>query len=261
MTSNTRWMIRRDLDQVTDIERACFGDLAMSGDEIIKRLRHRNVIAHVWDTCWGNPASEIVGWVMYSLSRYHIEIERLAVHPLRQRDGCGSDLIWRMKKKTEIGDRDTLLTYVHESWLAGQLFLRKHGFLATKVIRDMYEFEWRRGTSSYQEEGTGGEGESWFVPTTFCGLRWKSDCPHVKHAWWGMAGQRWCPRCGMLVQKRAGVVRFRVEFDHSLVECCDGICWAINDDGSRVRMDPRTWDWAAEFEKAGDWIRIDEVRG
>lgn len=124
-----RWMIRRDMPEVLDIESACFSS-PWSEDDFIRRLRQRNVIGMVLEV-----DERVHAFMLYELQRGRLELVNLAVGPLHQRGGLGTMLIEKLKSKLSenIGRRQTILVDVAERNLSFQLFLRSLGFRCVDI--------------------------------------------------------------------------------------------------------------------------------
>lgn len=126
-----RWMIRRDMPEVLDIEYA--GDaIPWSEEEFAAALRQRNCIAMV-----AEHGANVVGFMMYELTKGQLHLLKLAVHPALRRRGIGAALLRKLRRKLR-GDRPKITLHIRETNLPGQLFLRAGGFKATKVARKMF---------------------------------------------------------------------------------------------------------------------------
>lgn len=145
MSVHIRWMIKRDLDRVLQIENSVYGDNSWTRADFLNCLANRDCIGLIADA---NPGSyhpiiddgnrpSIVCYSVYRLSRKKIEILNFAVDPQYQRQGIGTAMVDKLKLKT--GDRKVLTTTVRESNLPMLLFLRANGFFACRLERDMYE--------------------------------------------------------------------------------------------------------------------------
>lgn len=128
-----RWMIRRDMESVLEIEQGSFGQ-RWSEDEFLEALRQRNVIGMV-----AERDDRIVGFMIYELHKTHIYLLRLAVNPLFRRADVGEQMIAKLAGKLSAHGRTEVRLCVREGNLAAQLFLREQGFLAYDVIRDRFE--------------------------------------------------------------------------------------------------------------------------
>ena len=135
-----RWIIRRDIPRVLEIERASFG-MPWTEDDLIQQLRHRwivGVLAEVeTPAASGSPA--IAGFCVYELGKKKLRIVNLAVAPEFRRQGIGRALVARLQQKLRRTGRDRVEVLVVDRNLDCHLFLRRLGFRATQILRDLFE--------------------------------------------------------------------------------------------------------------------------
>lgn len=132
MNPHIRWMIRRDLPRVLEIENDCFPD-PWTEDNFVACLRQRNIIGMVAD-----DRDETVGFMLHELHRNRLHVINFAVCPKRRREGVGDAMIRKLTGK--LGDiRNRITLHVCERNLNGQLFFRACGFRAVSVVREMYD--------------------------------------------------------------------------------------------------------------------------
>lgn len=131
--SHVRWMIRRDMPEVMEIESKSF-DCPWSEEDFIKALRQRNNIGMVSEV-----NGEVAGYVVYTLNKRELEIINLAVKREYRRCYIGSQIIEKLIGKLSSDRRNKIVSYVRESNLDAQLFFKFMGFLATGVHYDYYE--------------------------------------------------------------------------------------------------------------------------
>ena len=129
-----RWMIRRDMYEILEIEKRCFGKHAWNEEVFIQHLRTRNMIGMVaeWD-------EDIIGYMVYALHKSSLELLNLAVEPKYQRSGIGSAMIDKLKGKLNPDRRSQIMAMVSEFNLTGQLFFRSQGFLCTCIEKNYYD--------------------------------------------------------------------------------------------------------------------------
>lgn len=132
-TTHIRWMIRRDMEAVLQIENECF-QFPWDEDEFIRCIRRRNCIAMVAE--WGD---EILGFMVYELHKNRIQLLNIAVAEDNRRFGVGSAMIDKLAGKLSHERRNRILLEVRETNLGGQLFFRANGFKALSVLREFYE--------------------------------------------------------------------------------------------------------------------------
>jgi ribosomal-protein-alanine N-acetyltransferase len=130
---HVRWMIRRDMADVLQIETDAF-EFTWSEEEFVRCLRQRNCIGMVaeWD-------DKIVGYMIYELHKNRLHILNFAVAPQFRRRGVGARMTTKLVAKLTAQRRSRILLEVRETNLAAQLFFRNQGFRAVSVLRDFYE--------------------------------------------------------------------------------------------------------------------------
>lgn len=128
-----RWMIRRDMPDVLDIEAACF-EFPWSEEDFVRCLRQRNCIGMV-----AEHEDRVVGFMIYELHKTRLHVLNFAVASRYRRLGVGSQMIAKLVSKLSIQRRSRITLEVRETNLAAQLFFRSQGFRAVNVLRNYYE--------------------------------------------------------------------------------------------------------------------------
>jgi len=128
-----RWMIRRDMPEVLDIETLSF-EFPWSEEDFIRCLRQRNCIGMV-----AEYDDQVVGFMIYELHKNRLHILNFAVHEAFQRHGVGKQMVEKLIGKLSAKRRTRVLLEVRETNLAAQVFFRNLGFRAVSVLRDFYE--------------------------------------------------------------------------------------------------------------------------
>lgn len=128
-----RWMIRRDMPQVLEIESARPASPWME-DEFLKVLRQRNCIGMV-----AEADERIVGFMIYELNKYRLQILNFAVHPDFRRRSVASQMAAKLIGKLSSQRRTKISLHVRESNLTAQLFFRSLGFKAMEIAHDHFE--------------------------------------------------------------------------------------------------------------------------
>ena len=128
-----RWMIRRDMAEVLEIERGAF-EFPWFEEEFIRCLRQRNCIGMV-----AEHAERVVGFMIYELHKARLHVLNLAVGSRFRRLGVGAQMIEKLIGKLSSQRRNRILLEVRETNLAAQLFFRSSGFRAVSVLREFYE--------------------------------------------------------------------------------------------------------------------------
>jgi len=127
---HVRWMIRRDMPEVLEIERECFGQGAWTREDFIRHLRQRNCIGMV-----AEHENLLVGYMVYELSRRWMLLVRLAVDPGCRGQGVGTTLLDKLKRKLSAQRRQLIVCPVQETALDTLRFLHRRGFRAIGLAR------------------------------------------------------------------------------------------------------------------------------
>lgn len=128
-----RWLIRRDMPEVLEIEDASF-NAPWSDVDFMEALRQRNCVGMVAEC-----DKKVVGFMIYSLHRSHLALLNFAVLPRMRRRGVGTCMALRMIDKLSVQRRTRLDAVVVDYNLQAQLFFRSCGFRATEVLRGHYD--------------------------------------------------------------------------------------------------------------------------
>jgi ribosomal-protein-alanine N-acetyltransferase len=127
-----RWMVRKELPEVLEIERLSFTH-PWTEPEMIEFLRLRDAIGAVAEV-----DDEVVGFMLYRLRPRNIHLESFAVHPKYRRGGIGYAMIDKLFGKLTPQRRKSITVEVRETNLAAQLFLKSMGFLCIDSIAASY---------------------------------------------------------------------------------------------------------------------------
>src|SRR4051794_41153845 len=128
-----RWMIRRDMPEVLQIEQESF-EFAWSEEDFLRCLRQRNCIGMV-----AEQGEKVVGFMIYELHKAKLHVLNFAVHPTCRRTGVGRQMVVKLLSKLSNHRRTRITLAVRERNLVAQLFFRAQGFRATRVLRAYYE--------------------------------------------------------------------------------------------------------------------------
>ena len=90
-----RWMIRRDMQEVLEIENQSFWQ-PWTEDDFIRLLRQRNCIGMVLD-----DGEHVLGFMLYELHKNRIEVLRFAVAEGRRRSGLGRMFADKLRKSCQ----------------------------------------------------------------------------------------------------------------------------------------------------------------
>lgn len=128
-----RWMIRRDMAEVLDIERDSF-EFPWFEEDFIRCLRQRNCIGMV-----AEHGERVVGFMIYELQKTRLHILNFAVAGNCRRQGVGEQMTNKLIGKLSSQRRTQITLEVRETNLAAQLFFKEAGFRAVSVLRNFYD--------------------------------------------------------------------------------------------------------------------------
>ena len=128
-----RWMIRRDMPEVLDIEHEGF-EFPWLEEDFVRCLRQRNCIGMVAEV-----DDKVVGFMIYELHKTRLHILNFAVAAAYRRRGIGEQMSAKLAGKLSLQRRSRITLEVRETNLAAQLFFREQGFRAVSVLKDFYE--------------------------------------------------------------------------------------------------------------------------
>ena len=142
LSSHIRWMIRRDMDAILDIERESF-EFPWREEDFVRCLRQRNCIGMAAEyhdeSLRGEVQLQVVGFMVYELTKTWIHLINFAVAPEFRHRGVGSQMAAKLVGKLSAQRRRRITLEVRESNLAAQLFFHSAGFRATAVLREYYD--------------------------------------------------------------------------------------------------------------------------
>lgn len=121
---HVRWMIRRDIPEIVELEKYGMPD---SWDEatLLSQLQQRNntgMVAEIGDL--------IVGYLIYNIRKQSYDIVRLVVHPGARKAGVGAKIIERLRNSaTKSRQRNQIVSRDHPPAATG--FFQKQGFNTT----------------------------------------------------------------------------------------------------------------------------------
>jgi [ribosomal protein S18]-alanine N-acetyltransferase len=128
-----RWLIRRDLPEVLQIESRSF-EFPWTEEEFTTCLRNRNCIGMV-----AEKDSNVAGYMIYELHKQRLHILNFAVRPEMRRIGAGSAMIDKLIGKLSADRRSRIMLEVRESNLEAQLFFRHNGFRCIDILKKFYD--------------------------------------------------------------------------------------------------------------------------
>ena len=130
---HVRWMIRRDMREVLDVEREAF-EFPWSDEDFTRCLRQRNCIGMVAES-----GDSVVAFMIYELHRSRLHVLNFAVARSHRRLGIGTRMMEKLVGKLSPERRSRIVLEVRETNLPAQLFFRSLGFRAISVLKDFYQ--------------------------------------------------------------------------------------------------------------------------
>lgn len=128
-----RWLIRRDMPEVFDIERNSF-EFPWFEEEFIRCLRQRNCIGMVAEL-----GERVVAFMIYELHPKRLHLLNFAVDPDMRRRGVGRQMVEKLIGKMSHHRRTRLSLEIRETNLQAQQFFRAMGFKCTDAIPGFYD--------------------------------------------------------------------------------------------------------------------------
>lgn len=130
-----RWMIRRDLPEVLDIERQSF-ECPWHADDFKKMLSRRDVIGMV--AVDDSTFEAVLGYMVYLIHPTALELVNFAVHPEERRRGVGQAMFAKLTSKLSPERRKEIIFQVVDNNLDAQLFFKRQGCRATGVLHSVW---------------------------------------------------------------------------------------------------------------------------
>lgn len=128
-----RWMIRRDMHEVLEIESSSF-EFPWCEEDFLRALQQRNCIGMV-----AEHDDRVVGFMIYELHKSKLNILNFAVGSDARRRQVGTQMVQKLVDKLSQQRRREIVLEVRETNLAAQLFFRSHAFRAVSVIHNHYD--------------------------------------------------------------------------------------------------------------------------
>lgn len=131
-----RWLIRRDMPQVMEIE--SFSQSPWTQEQILDALRQRYCVGMV---CECSESHRVIGFMIYELHKSKLIVLNVAVHPQRRRQGVGMSLLNRLMDKLSRERRKEVTLHCRESNLPMQCLCRSVGMRCVEIIPGFYDDE------------------------------------------------------------------------------------------------------------------------
>lgn len=129
---NTRFMIRRDLSAVLEIEDASF-EFPWGVNDFLGVLRARNGFGLVVE-----DRRQVIGYAAYETHRCRLQLLSFAVAHEHRRRGAGTMLLKRLTGRLSANRRNRITCEVRETNLPALQFLKSQGWKAYDVLRGFY---------------------------------------------------------------------------------------------------------------------------
>lgn len=136
-----RWMIRRDMAEVLDIDRRSFRSSAWSEKDFLTQLKQSSVIGMVAEVGEGE-AARVVGYMIYELAKRKFTLLRLAVHPEERRNGVGRAMVKKLLDKLAPNGRRQLVATIPDDDIDACAFLHRAGLHFLGTISESGLFVW-----------------------------------------------------------------------------------------------------------------------
>jgi len=131
--THIRWMIRRDMPEVLQIETDSF-EFPWLEEDFLRHLHRRDTIGMVAevDGC-------VAGFMIYELHKSRIHVLNFAVAPDLHRRGIGSQMVAKLVAKLSLRRRKSIFLEIRETNLGAQLFFREKEFRAVSILYGHYK--------------------------------------------------------------------------------------------------------------------------
>ena len=139
INESIRWLIRRDLEDVIQIDDVGYVE-PWSESKFISTLRKNSVIGVVATNGFNRP----IGFCLYELKKTQIEILRMAVSPQWRRKGVASAMIERLKDRVLNRKRSGIVCDVDGHSVFAQYCFNDNGFTGHAIADDRILFLWER---------------------------------------------------------------------------------------------------------------------
>lgn len=128
-----RWMIRRDMAEVLNIETQCF-EFPWLEEDFIKCLRQRNCIGMV-----AERGEKVLGFMIYELHKTKLHILNFAVLPSHRYQTIGRQMAEKLISKLSTARRTEITLESRESHIGALMFFKALGFKAIGMLHGYYE--------------------------------------------------------------------------------------------------------------------------
>lgn len=127
-----RWMIRRDMAEVLEIEHHSF-EFPWSEDDFIRCLRQRSCIGQIAEF-----EERVIAFMIYELLPGRLQLLNFAVHREFRGRTVARQLVDKLQRKLSVERRNRIDTEIRESNTSALLCFRQLGFKAVKILKAFY---------------------------------------------------------------------------------------------------------------------------
>lgn len=128
-----RWMIRRDMPEVLEMETHSF-EFPWTEEQFIRCLRQRNCIGQIAEF-----EERVIAFMIYELHKTKLHVLNLAVHHDFRWHSVGRQMIDKLKSKLSPQRRDRIMLEVRETNMPALQFFKALGFRALATLKDFYD--------------------------------------------------------------------------------------------------------------------------
>lgn len=137
MVPHIRWMIRRDMPEVLQIEGESHAQ-PWTEDDFLRCLRQRNCIGMV---AIDRESDRALGFMIYEIHKTRLHLLNIAVNYSDRRRGIGRAMIDKLVSKLSTQRRSRLALECADWNLGGHLFFKACGLRASHVIQGFYDHD------------------------------------------------------------------------------------------------------------------------
>lgn len=125
------WLYRKDVDEVFEIEKMIFENPW----DISKLITYACKTRYVGSV--SKHKEKVIGFMFHEIQKNKLDIIRFAVHPDFRHMGIGTQIVKYLVKLSK--NKRQITIKVPEKNLGAQLFFKKQGFRAIKVLHNFYK--------------------------------------------------------------------------------------------------------------------------
>lgn len=131
VSCHIRWMIRRDTQEVLDVNQQW--STSWDEDKLVSYLRQRSCIGMV-----AEYNGEVVGFLCYTLHKNYLFVDKFLVHEDFIHRGVGDEMVDKLLGKINSHRRTRINAAIPETHLDILLLFQRRGFLAVEIKRNYF---------------------------------------------------------------------------------------------------------------------------